>query len=154
MESVSVSPRSAITLLGPAIFLTIIAMLIHYCLTDDRCILAKPPQISRLLYITPINVRMFIMLVSFVAYSVIFFNVRVNYKRLAPFIRQKTNLRLYRLGIASMVSLPCLAVFDHHTLFWVYVGFAVTFFTSCSFYQILVTNILMHLQKIMLVMES
>ena len=41
-----------------------------------------------------------------------------------------------------MITLPCLAVFDHHTVFWVHVGFAVTFFGSCSFYLIIVTNLL------------
>lgn len=115
---------------------------IHYCLTDDRCVVMKPPVISRLLYIKQINVRVYIMISSFFGYSCVFFNVRVNYKRFANLISTTSNKLLFCLGCLPVISQPMLGVFDQHEYFRWHVFFATMFFSSSAFYLIISTSIL------------
>lgn len=128
--------------------MAIITYFTHYCLTDDRCVVLKPPVVSRLLYVKPINSRFFIMICCYFSYSSVFFNVRVNYKRLAPIISEKNNKRLFALGSTILFALPCLAVFDHFEFFWIHVFFATCFFTSTSIYLMVVTKILENHKKV------
>lgn len=61
------------------IMVSIVSYFVHYCLTDERCVVMKPPVISRLLYIKQINVRFFILFSAWQGAYCTFFNIRVNY---------------------------------------------------------------------------
>jgi hypothetical protein len=139
---ISISNRGMMVLMAMLICVALFSFFIHYCVTDDRCIVMKPPVISRLLYIKQINVRIFIMLSSFYGYSCVFFNVRVNYKRFASLISPFFNKLIFVLGLGPVISQPMLGVFDQHEYFRVHVFFATTFFTTSAFYLIIVTTIM------------
>ncbi len=139
---VSFRGRGLMLILATMLATAIFSFFVHYCMTDDRCVVMKPPVISRLLYIKQINVRVYIMLSSVYAYSCLFFNVRINYKRFRTFISPTTNSLLFALGTTTAISQPMLGVFDQHEYFKQHVLFAALFFCSGAFYLIISTTIL------------
>ena len=133
--------KAVMAMLSLLLAVSIVSFFVHYCLTDDRCVVMKPPVISRLLYIKQINVRFYILFSAWQGAYCTFFNIRVNYKQFAQFLSPMANKLLFCLGLVQIASQPLLGVFDQHEYFSIHVFFASCFFMSTSFYLIISATI-------------
>ncbi len=109
-------------------------MLTVSCKYDfNKCTWDSIPMISDVIA-DPIFDRVFILLNTAYFVGIHQVNVRSLYSRFHGIIREKTNDRLFYVGLVSSFSLPMIGVFDNRKFVIIHKAFALIFFTSSALY--------------------
>ena len=99
------------------------------------------PMISDILALKPYD-RLFICLTTFYTLGIMQINMRAFFKKLYGIIPNKSNDRIFKVGIPALFALPCIGIFDEYDYRPIHYLSAGTFFLSFTLYCVWLSNAL------------